>query len=372
MKIDDLTVKLPEGWQVNTMPAPQSQDAKLILYNLKVESSSGEVHVVRKFNLNLTYIPSDKYLALRNFFQLIRNGDEEQILLRPAVAPTGNRRSTRLRGLAALFLGLLFCAPWANAGDAPAWMHAQANVPLPAYDEKTDAVLLYSETNVTVVASDKIRTTVREVYKILRPDGRRRGTVAVYFNPQRKVKSLHGWCIPAQGKDYDVKDKDAIEVSPNTEGGELISDVKYRIVQIPAADPGNIVGYEYEVEERPFFLQDMWAFQERDPVRESHYSLQLPPGWEFKASWLNHLEVKPADGGNNLWQWSVSDITAIRTEPAMPPVRGVMGQMIITLFPPGGDSANNFASWDDLGKWMNALMAGRMDASPKSSGKSRP
>ena len=90
VKIDDLTVKLPEGWQVNTMPAPQSQDAKLILYNLKVESSSGEVHVVRKFNLNLTYIPSDKYLALRNFFQLIRNGDEEQILLRPAVAPTGN------------------------------------------------------------------------------------------------------------------------------------------------------------------------------------------------------------------------------------------------------------------------------------------
>lgn len=275
------------------------------------------------------------------------------------------RRSTRLPGVAALFLGLLFCAPWANAGDAPAWMHAQANVPLPSYDEKTDAVLLYSETNVTVVASDKIRTTVREVYKILRPDGRRRGTVDVYFNPQRKVKSLHGWCIPAQGKDYEVKDKDAIEVSPNTEGGELISDVKYRILQIPAPDPGNIVGYEYEVEERPFFLQDMWAFQERDPVRESHYSLQLPPGWEFKASWLNHVEVKPVAGGNNLWQWSVSDITAIRTEAAMPPVRGVMGQMIVTLFPPGGDTSNNFASWDDLGKWMNALMAGRMDASPE-------
>lgn len=165
------------------------------------------------------------------------------------------RRSTRLRGLAALFLGLLFCAPWANAGDAPAWMHAQANVPLPAYDEKTDAVLLYSETNVTVVASDKIRTTVREVYKILRPDGRRRGTVAVYFNPQRKVKSLHGWCIPAQGKDYDVKDKDAIEVSPNTEGGELISDVKYRIVQIPAADPGTLSATNTKLKRDHFFCR---------------------------------------------------------------------------------------------------------------------
>src|SRR5579863_5016469 len=78
-------------------------------------------------------------------------------------------------------------APNAFAGgDAPAWMHALVNAPLPAYDEKTDAVLLYSETNVTVVSADKIRTQVREAYKILRPSGRWHGTVLVSFNPQRK------------------------------------------------------------------------------------------------------------------------------------------------------------------------------------------
>ena len=60
------------------------------------------------------------------------------------------------------------------AGDAPQWMHSKANVSLPSYDEKTDAVLLYSETNVTVVSPDRIKTTVREVYKILRPNGRSR------------------------------------------------------------------------------------------------------------------------------------------------------------------------------------------------------
>ena len=48
---------------------------------------------------------------------------------------------------------------------------------VPAYDEKTDAVLLYSETNVTVVSADKNQDQVREAYKILRPDGRQRGTV---------------------------------------------------------------------------------------------------------------------------------------------------------------------------------------------------
>src|SRR5882724_9962440 len=64
----------------------------------------------------------------------------------------------------------------AASGDAPQWMHALVGVTLPSYDEKTNAVVLYSETNVTVLSEDKIRTRVRNAYKILRPDGRERGT----------------------------------------------------------------------------------------------------------------------------------------------------------------------------------------------------
>ena len=272
--------------------------------------------------------------------------------------------SAKTRLLAWASFWLLWLVPCALAGDAPQWMRAQANVTLPAYDEKTNAVLLYSETNVTVISADKIRTQVREAYKILRPEGRRQGRVSVFFNPQRKIKSLHGWCIPAQGKDYEVKDKDAVDVSLNMQGAELIDDTKLRVIEIPAAEPGNIIGYEYEVEERPFFLQEIWYFQEHEPVRESHYSLQLPPGWEFKASWLNHPEVKENVTGNNLWQWAVSDVKAIRAEPAMPPVRGAMGQMVVTFFAPGGVK-NGFAEWNDLGKWVNVLLAGRGEASPE-------
>jgi len=263
---------------------------------------------------------------------------------------------------------ILACVPQALAGgDAPQWMHALVNAPLPAYDEKTDAVLLYSETNVTVVSADKIRTQVRQAYKILRPSGRDHGVLGVDFGPQKKIKSLHGWCIPAQGKDYEVKDKDAIEISPNIEGGELISDTKYRVLRIPAADPGNIVGYEFEVEEdHPFFLQDIWSFQEPDPVRESRYSLQLPPGWEFKASWLNHPEVKPVEAGNNSWQWTVTDLKGIRKEPFMPPIRGVEGQMIVSFFTSSGaPSLKANLDWDTLGKWYSNLVGERVDASPE-------
>jgi hypothetical protein len=272
--------------------------------------------------------------------------------------------ATELRGLflaALIFTAVLSNVPRAVAGDAPQWMHAVVNAPLPTYDEKTDAVLLYSETNVTVISTDKIRTQVREVYKVLRPKGRDRGTVVVYLNPEKKIKSLHGWCIPANGKDYEVKDKDAIERAP--QNAEMIEDVKARILHIPAPDPGNIVGYEYEVEERPFFLQDQWDFQEPDPVRESHYSLQLPPGWEFKESWLNYPGVKAVDAGNNTWKWTVQDINGVRWEPEMPPFEGVVGQMIVTLFPAGGGPRNSLAGWNEMGKWYSDILKDRLEES---------
>ncbi len=60
-------------------------------------------------------------------------------------------------------------------GNAPPWMHSLTSVSLPAYDEKIEAVQLYSETAVIVESVTKIRTRTREAYKILRPEGRTTG-----------------------------------------------------------------------------------------------------------------------------------------------------------------------------------------------------
>ncbi len=245
-------------------------------------------------------------------------------------------------------------------------MHAVTSAPLPAHDEKTDAVLLYSERTITVQSLDKIKIRDREVYKILRPGGREYGVVMVPFNAHSKVTALRGWCIPAQGKDYEIKDKDAAEISiPKVEGSELISDVKDKLLQIPAADPGNIVGYESEIEEQPLVLQSMWRFQREIPSRELHYSLQLPPGWEFRASWINYSESKPTQSGSNQWDWTVNDVKAIRREVEMPPIEGVAGQMEVSFFPSGGATANEFSSWKDMGRWYLNLTNGRREGSPQ-------
>ena len=263
-------------------------------------------------------------------------------------------------------MGCLAGVPRSAAGDAPGWMHALVNVPLPAHDEKTDVVLLYSERIVAVQSADKIKITVREAYKILRPGGREYGTLAVSYNSHSKITGMRGWCIPAQGKDYEVKDKEAMEISlPKIDGSELVSDVKDKLLRIPAADPGNIVGYEYEEEEQPFVLQDVWHFQESNPVREAHYTLQLPSGWEYKVTWMNYPEAKPAQSVNQS-QWVVSEVQGIKHENNMPPWQGVAGQMIVSFFPPGGLAQNQgFQNWKQMGIWYQGLTSGRRDASPE-------
>lgn len=264
---------------------------------------------------------------------------------------------------------LLCCAVYAVAppsrADAPAWMHNVVNASVPEHDEKTSAVLLYSEDNLTVQNNGRLRRVERRVYKILRPEGREYGRVRADMSSETRIVSMHAWCIPAQGKDYEVKDKDAMETSlTGLENGELVSDVKSKIMLVPAPDPGNLIGYEIESEMQPYVLQDFWFVQSEIPAREQHYTLQLAPGWEYRAVWLNHEEIAPVANGDKQFQWTFSNAKAIRPEERMPPIPGVASFMVISLFPDNGKNAG-FKDWNSMGKWEEGLASGRRDPSPE-------
>ncbi len=271
---------------------------------------------------------------------------------------------------AALVLAILTLVvaggPVARAGDdAPPWMHAVASAPLPPHSDDANAILLYSEKNVSVQSATSIKTTVRKVYKILRPEGRREYEyAAAELSPHKKVSNMRAWCIPVNGRDYQVKEKEAADVAPDVSGGELLTDVKFRVIRIPAAEPGSVVGYEYESDEQPMILQDEWEFQQPIPVQSTRYSLELPSGWTYLAKWENYPESKPAQNGNR-WQWDLSNVKEIRREEDMPPMAGIAGQMIIYFVPPGENAASAFTNWKEMGDWYRALTNGRTDGSPE-------
>lgn len=250
---------------------------------------------------------------------------------------------------------VLFLGSTAMAGT-PDWLRALAGQPLPKYPDKTNAVVLLDEQLTSVDHEGEIKTLYRRVYKILRPEGREHGTFAVYFDQETRLTYLKAWSISARGTEYEVKEKNAVETSPFEEA--LYLDTRLKVLKIPAAEPGSVVGYEYEQRRRPFVLQDMWRFQNELPVRRCRFALHLPDQWEYRARFLNHAAVEPQRVGEHQWTWELQDVPAIEEEPSMPARRGIAGRLAVTYFPTHSLSrGNTYRSWQDVGQWYGQLAA---------------
>jgi hypothetical protein len=89
-KIDDIAVELPPGWQVSSVPPAQQANGKIVDYNLKVEQSPGALRLSRKLTIDLLILEVKYYAALRNFFQTVRTGDGEQVVLQPGEMHASN------------------------------------------------------------------------------------------------------------------------------------------------------------------------------------------------------------------------------------------------------------------------------------------
>ena len=89
-KADDVTIELPPGWQVSNVPPPQNPNGGAVVYSLKVEQSPGALRLTRKLSINILMLEQKYYGALRNFFQVVRTGDGEQIVIQPGEIHASN------------------------------------------------------------------------------------------------------------------------------------------------------------------------------------------------------------------------------------------------------------------------------------------
>ena len=78
-----MTIDLPDGWRVDSVPAEQKNDGHIIAYDLKVENANSALHLTRKLSIDFMLLDAKYYPALRAFFQSVRTGDEQQVVLLP-------------------------------------------------------------------------------------------------------------------------------------------------------------------------------------------------------------------------------------------------------------------------------------------------
>jgi transglutaminase-like putative cysteine protease len=259
----------------------------------------------------------------------------------------------------------VFLASALRADSAPDWLHAAAQEKLPAYSDEPIAVFLLDETQTSVMPNGDIESRHRVAVRILRPRGQDEyGYAEVPFDNETKITSFKGWTITADGHEFALGEKDAIERGVSTY--EIFTDNREKALKFTAAEPGAVVGYEYVQKQRQFVFEDSWMFQAPVPVHRTRFVLQLPAGWEYSTYWLNYPEHPPQTTGPNQYLWDLTDIPATKDEPDMPPYEAVAGQMGVKFFPQDpAQRAKTMGTWNDLGLWFDSLTATSRTASPQ-------
>lgn len=261
----------------------------------------------------------------------------------------------------ALFLCMLNLLPVTASAGVPDWLRSAAQQSTKTYADDVNAVVLLKESETTVKDSGDTITHVREVIKVLRPDGRNAAFQLVSFDDETKLNYLKGWSISAKGIEYEAKKDDVAEISGG-EGYEIYTDDKFKVIRIPGVDVGTLVGIEYEQKRHPYTFEDHWFFQGSEPTEHARLILHLPASWEMRASWLHHAALDPQTQGQT-YIWDLTDIPRLEKELDAPHWRALAGQLIITFFSEK-TKGRSYANWNDYAAWETQLVAPMRDASP--------
>ncbi|HSS98826.1 MAG TPA: DUF3857 domain-containing protein [Terriglobales bacterium] len=88
--VDDITVELPDGWKVTTIPNQHKDDGKAISFNTKASTENNKLHLSRILDVNAALLDQKYYGALRNLFMSVRANDEQQVVLQPGATTAVN------------------------------------------------------------------------------------------------------------------------------------------------------------------------------------------------------------------------------------------------------------------------------------------
>jgi hypothetical protein len=84
---DEVAIELPPGWQVTSVPKTRAVDIQIAAYNSSVQSAGGTLTLKRELALHTIFVQQKFYGDMRDFYQAVRAGDEDQIVITPGAPP---------------------------------------------------------------------------------------------------------------------------------------------------------------------------------------------------------------------------------------------------------------------------------------------
>jgi hypothetical protein len=248
----------------------------------------------------------------------------------------------------------------------PDWVRSAAQQTLPKFAGSPKAVVLLDEIVYTVGQDGRAVQHVRQVVKILRPQGRDYGYTAVWHDKDSKVLSMHVWSIDAAGHEYAVKDNEITEFGLPGEGGQLYDDQRARVADPPGRDPGGVVAIEYERRERTYLAETNWEFQDELPRMQQSFTLVLPAGYTYTTTWSHHAKKDAIDLESQRYRWEMNNEAAIDLEqvPLSPGGSSLAARMTVHYAGPGMAQPQD-GTWQGIGVWYEGLAHDRTLPTPE-------
>jgi hypothetical protein len=89
-ELDDGTIELPDSWQTAALPESLNRRSYNIVYSISASQDKQVLRIKRELNSDIYMLGKERYPALQGFFQGVRIGDGQEIVLEPATHSATN------------------------------------------------------------------------------------------------------------------------------------------------------------------------------------------------------------------------------------------------------------------------------------------
>ena len=83
-------IQWPEEYTMEVAPYRRKANLAWAGYEISTSGEGNHLSIKRSLHVDQTNFPVDEYLTLKQFFDIVQRGDEEQAVLQSAGVPAGN------------------------------------------------------------------------------------------------------------------------------------------------------------------------------------------------------------------------------------------------------------------------------------------
>ncbi len=241
-----------------------------------------------------------------------------------------------------------------------------AAAPMAADYPNADAIILLNQFSHEVTPAGKSRYTTHQVVKILTERGvQNYDDIAIPYTPTAQHITVNiARTIGPDGAVVEPPDEAFNDVTPpGLLAYNLYSDSMWRVISMPALEPGVCIEYQVTLEDAgagsvgsTSWFWGGYSFQSTDPILQSAYALRVPKGRSFRWKAVN-CQLNPDvlhEEETSTYLWTYGETPARKEEYNMPATNDIVPRL----------SYSSVESWEAVYKWYRDIAKDRYTVNP--------